>query len=295
MLSLRRSLLRIVCVFAIVYLGLGDDELYQTRTYNASDAYFPQAIDPRGQLVTISYTPDVPLKASPSTAILLDIADNAGRRRSYAVIPSSRGRCIDLGDAVELPADACSFSRGQHAITFQIGGLSTTREEYDPDDYVAILVLDVEEYVTMRPMPSAVAKKVLGKLNYQPTNGFPEGSRNTVSVIGRGITVNVVVLETYEQFFISSRLALGAHKAVPGRGCPAGTAPCGHTCVRTCRACGPPRFCMCFPSGFTTSAGTFVPGPVCPRHSGWDEGSTSITGGAVAGGDHSTEHDTDLY
>ncbi len=85
----------------------------------------------------------------------------------------------------------------------------------------------------------------------------------------KGGTISRVEVISEEELYVSNHIKHGATLAVAGvsRKCEPGSAECGDSCWSVCESCGPPRYCMCYPNGYTGVSGAFHPGASCLK---WD-------------------------
>lgn len=99
-----------------------------------------------------------------------------------------------------------------------------------------------------------------------------------------GVISNVEIL-TEEERFEQRHIKAGATKAVAGGSasgmslCSSGSAECGGSCWGVCIACGPPKYCMCYPNGYVGVDGHHYAGAHCLKHDG---AGTSVTAPAAA-------------
>lgn len=93
-----------------------------------------------------------------------------------------------------------------------------------------------------------------------------------------------VNIATEEEKFIQRHAAAGATQAFAGASsrCGADSAECGGECWGTCVACGPPRYCICYPNGYTGVSGQFHPGAACLK---FDGAGTSVEAPKLGAGD----------
>jgi len=94
-----------------------------------------------------------------------------------------------------------------------------------------------------------------------------------IADLAKGTKLKNFLVQTKEERFRDQHLAKGAKQAYAGDGddafCPKESAACGGSCFGVCLHCGPPRYCMCYPNGYTDVYGVkHVDRPYCLKYDG---------------------------
>lgn len=128
---------------------------------------------------------------------------------------------------------------------------------------------DKEMEITLHVKKGSVALATVGGMGI---GSYPFGGSTPTSgwwrLTSKGGAISRVEVVTEEEMNVANHVKNGATRAVAGSGqCEPGSAPCGEKCFGVCEQCGPPRYCMCYPSGYTGVSGQFHHGASCLK---WD-------------------------